>query len=148
METIEKYIDVNVPVRTVYNQWTQFEEFPHFMEAIEQVRQLDDTRLHWLANIGGKRIEWDAKISEQVPDKRIVWYSEGEAIHSGMISFSPISTSSTRVTLRIDYEPQGAMESLGDTLGLVSNRVDRDLQRFKRFIEARGVETGAWRGSI
>ncbi len=127
---------------------TQFEEFPRFMEGVERVRQLDDTRLHWVANIGGKRIEWDAKISEQVPDKRIVWYTEGGAIHSGMVSFSPISSISTRVTLRIDYEPQGAMESLGDMLGLVTNRVDGDLQRFKEFIESRGAETGAWRGSV
>jgi uncharacterized membrane protein len=148
METIEKHIDVNVPVRTAYNQWTQFEEFSRFMEGVEQVTQLDDTRLHWAANIGGKRVEWDAKISEQIPDKRIVWYSEGGAMQNGMVSFTPLGPNTTRVTLRIDYEPEGMVEEVGDKLGFVSRRVEGDLKRFKEFIEARGTETGAWRGTV
>lgn len=148
METIEKYIDVNVPVRTAYNQWTQFEEFPRFMEGVEKVTQMDDARLHWVANIGGKTIEWDAKISEQVPDKRIVWYSEGGAMQNGMVSFTPLGQNITRVTLRIDYEPEGIVEETGDKLGFVSRRIDEDLRRFKEFIEARGTETGAWRGTL
>jgi uncharacterized membrane protein len=148
MEIIEKYIDVNVPVQTAYNQWTQFEEFPRFMEGVEEVKQLDDTRLHWTAKVGGKRVEWDAKISEQVPDKRIVWYTEKGAVHKGMVSFNPLRQNITRVTLRIDYEPEGMVEAAGEKLGFVSRRVEGDLQRFKEFIESRGGETGAWRGTI
>jgi uncharacterized membrane protein len=148
METIEKHINVNEPVQTVYNQWTQFEDFPRFMEGIENVTQLDDTHLHWVANIGGKNVEWDATISEQIPDKRIVWYSDGGAVHSGMASFHPVGPEITRVTLRIDYEPEGFVEGTGDKLGFVSRRVEGDLKRFKEFIEARGEETGAWRGAV
>jgi len=148
METIEKYIDVNEPVQTVYNQWTQFEEFPRFMEGIEKVTQLDDSHLHWRASIGGKNVEWDATISEQIPDKRIVWYSEKGAVHSGMVSFNPVGPEITRVTLRMDYEPEGFVEEAGDKLGFVSRRVEGDLKRFKEFIERRGGETGAWRGAV
>jgi len=148
METIEKYIDVNEPIQTVYNQWTQFEDFPRFMEGIEKVTQFDDTHLHWVANIGGKNLEWDATISEQIPDKRIVWYSDRGAVHSGMVSFNPVGPEITRVTLRIDYEPEGFVEGTGDKLGFVSRRVEGDLKRFKEFIESRGAETGAWRGAV
>ena len=148
METIEKYIDVNEPIQTVYNQWTQFEDFPRFMEGIEKVTQFDDTHLHWVANIGGKNLEWDATISEQIPDKRIVWYSDRGAVHSGMVSFNPVGPEITRVTLRIDYEPEGFVEGTGDKLGFVSPRVEGDLKRFKEFIESRGAETGTWRGAV
>jgi len=148
METIEKYIDVNEPIQTVYNQWTQFEDFPRFMEGIEKVTQFDDTHLHWVANIGGKNLEWDATISEQIPDKRIVWYSDRGAVHSGMVSFNPVGPEITRVTLRIDYEPEGFVEGTGDKLGFVSRRVEGDLKRFKEFIESRGAETGTWRGAV
>jgi uncharacterized membrane protein len=148
METIEKHINVNEPVQTVYNQWTQFEDFPRFMEGIQKVTQLDDTHLHWVANIGGKNVEWDATISEQIPDKRIVWYSDRGAVHGGMVSFNPVGPEITRVALRIDYEPEGFVEGTGDKLGFVSRRVEGDLKRFKEFIEARGTETGAWRGAI
>ena len=148
METIEKHINVNEPVQTVYNQWTQFEDFPRFMEGIQKVTQLDDTHLHWVANIGGKNVEWDATISEQIPDKRIAWYSDRGAVHGGMVSFNPVGPEITRVALRIDYEPEGFVEGTGDKLGFVSRRVEGDLKRFKEFIEARGTETGAWRGAI
>src|ERR1041385_3240088 len=148
METIEKCIDVNVPVSAAYNQWTQFEEFPRFMEGIESVTQKDDSHLHWVANIGGKKVEWDATISEQIPDKRIVWYSEHGAVQSGLVSFNPIGSDQTRITLRIDYEPEGFIEQAGDKLGVVSHRGEGDLERFKKFIEERGRETGAWRGSV
>jgi uncharacterized membrane protein len=148
METIEKSIDVNVPVRPVYNQWTQFEEFPKFMENIERVDQLDETGLHWVAKIAGTTVEWDAEIAEQVPDKRIVWYGTNGPVRSGIVSFSPVNDAVTRVSLRIDYEPETFLEVAGDKLGVVSNRVQGDLQRFKEFIEARGTETGAWRGEI
>lgn len=148
METIEKSIEINVPLKTAYNQWTQFEEFPRFMEGVEEVRQLDDTHLHWVANIGGKRVEWDATITDQVPDKRIAWYSEGERKQSGIVLFEPVNENTTRVTLRIDYEPEGIVEESGDKLGFVSRRVEGDLKRFKEFIESRGRETGAWRGTV
>ena len=148
METVEKCIDVNVPVNTAYNQWTQFEDFPRFMEGVESVTQKNDTHLHWVANIGGKRVEWDATISEQIPDKRIVWYSEHGVVQSGLVSFNPIGSDMTRITLRIDYEPEGFIEQAGDKLGVVSHRVEGDLERFKKFIEERGRETGAWRGSV
>jgi len=148
METIEKCIDVNVPVRTVYNQWTQFEEFPRFMENIESVKQLDETGLRWVAKIAGKTVEWEAEISEQIPDKRIVWYGANGPVRNGMVSFNPINDDITRVTLRIDYEPEGFVEQAGDKLGILSNRVQGDLERFKDFIESRGTETGAWRGKI
>ena len=148
METVEKCIDVNVPVSTAYNQWTQFEDFPRFMEGIESVTQKDDNHLHWIANIAGKTIEWDATISAQIPDKRIVWYSDRGAVQSGMVSFNPVGSDFTRITLRIDYEPEGFIEEAGDKLGLVSRRVEGDLERFKKFIEERGTATGAWRGSV
>ena len=118
------------------------------MEGVERVTQLDDTHLHWVANVGGKNVEWDATISEQVPDKRIVWYSDKGAVHSGMVSFNPVGPTITRVTLRIDYEPEGFVEEAGDKLGFVTRRVEGDLKRFKEFIESRGSETGAWRGAV
>ena len=148
METIEKSLVVNVPVKTAYNQWTQFEDFPRFMEGVEKVTQLDDTHLHWVANIGGKTIEWDATITEQIPDKRIVWHSDKGAVHSGIVAFESLGPNSTRITLRIDYEPESMVEEAGDKLGFVSRRVEGDLERFKNFIEQRGTETGAWRGAV
>ena len=148
METITKSIDVNVPVRTAYNQWTQFEEFPRFMEGVEEVKQIDDTRLHWVANIGGKRKEWYAKITEQVPDQRIAWRDEGGAKNSGVVVFHPIDQNKTRITVRVDYEPEGMTEKTGDMIGVVSRRVEGDLERFRDFIEERGRETGGWRGTV
>jgi uncharacterized membrane protein len=148
METIEKSIEVEVPVTTVYNQWTQFEEFPRFMEGVEEIKQLGEKKLHWKAEIGGKHKEWDAEIFEQIPDQRIAWRSMTGAKNSGMVNFFPIGTDATRITLSLNYEPEGAMEKLGDAMGLVSGRVEGDLQRFKDFIESRGQETGAWRGEI
>ena len=148
MSKIEKSIEVNVPVRTAYNQWTQFEEFPFFMEGVESVQQLDDRRLHWRAEIGGKTMEWDAEISEQVPDKRIAWRSTSGAKNAGVVSFYRLSDDTCRVSLQIDYEPEGVVENVGDWLGVMSRRVEGDLERFKKFIEERGVETGAYRGAI
>ena len=148
METIEKSIDINVPGRTAYNQWTQFEEFPRFMEGVESVKQLDDATLHWVANVGGERKEWKARITEQVPDQHIAWRSEGGEFTSGVVSFHPLSPDRTRVTVRLNYEPKGVTEKLGDMLGIVSRRVEGDLERFKGFIESKGHETGAWRGTV
>jgi uncharacterized membrane protein len=148
MSTIEKSIDVEVPVRTAYNQWTQFEEFPQFMEGVEAVRQLDNQRLHWRANVGGKVEEWDAVITEQHPDERIAWKNTTGASNAGVVTFHRLSDTTTRVMLQLEYDPQGVVENVGDMLGVVSRRVAGDLERFKEFIEARGKETGAWRGEV
>jgi uncharacterized membrane protein len=148
METVEKTVDIDVPVCTAYNQWTQFEEFPRFMEGVESVKQLDDTRLHWVANIGGERKEWDARITEQIPDQRIAWRSEGGEFTAGVVSFRPLDSNRTQVTVHFNYEPKGITEKIGDMLGVVSNRVEGDLERFKDFIETRGRETGGWRGTV
>ena len=148
MSTIEQSIEVNVPVRPVYNQWTQFTEFPQFMEGVEYVRQLDDTRLEWAAEIAGQRREWEAKITEQVPDQRVAWASVGGAGHAGVVTFHRIDDNTTKVMLQMDFEPEGIVEKAGDKLGIVKSRVKGDLERFKSFIEARGQETGAWRGEV
>ena len=148
MATIEKSIDVEVPVRTAYNQWTQFEEFARFMEGVERVEQIDDTHLRWVANVGGKRKEWIARITEQIPDARIAWTSEGGAKNGGVVTFHKLSPGRTRIMLQLEYEPEDVVETVGDALGVVSRRVENDLKRFKEFIESRGRETGAWRGEV
>ena len=148
MSSVVKSIDVNVPVRTAYNQWTQFEEFPRFMEAVEEIRQLDDKRLHWRAKIGGKEEEWDAEITEQIPDERVAWRSTSGAPNAGVVTFHHLDANTTRVMLQLEYDPEGVVENVGDALGVVSRRVEGDLKRFKEFIEGRGTETGAWRGEI
>ena len=148
MAHVEKSITVDVPVRTAYNQWTQFESFPRFMEGVEEVRQIDDKRLHWRATIAGKTEEWDAKIIEQTPDRVVAWQSTSGAPNGGTVSFESLGDNRTRVNLRLEYDPQGVIENVGDALGFVSRRVEGDLQRFKEFIESRGAETGAWRGEV
>ncbi len=148
MSVIVKFIEVNVPVKTAYNQWTQFEEFPKFMEGVEQVKQIDDKRLHWKANIGGKTEEWDAEITEQIPDQRVAWASKGGAMNAGLVTFSPLGDAKSKLTLEMEYVPNGAVEKMGDALGLVTKRIEGDLNRFKDFIESRGRETGAWRGTV
>jgi uncharacterized membrane protein len=148
MATTVKSIDVEAPVSKVYNQWTQFEDFPQFMEGVEQVTQLDDLRLHWVANVGGQRKEWYARITEQVPDERIAWTSEGGTFTSGVVTFHRLDANRTRVMLQMEYDPESIVEEVGDKLGFVSRRVEGDLRRFKEFVESRRVETGAWRGKV
>ncbi len=148
MATAVKYVDVAVPVSVAYNQWTQFEEFPRFMEGVKEVRQLDDQRLHWQAEIGGKTVEWDALITEQLPDERIAWKSTQGAQNAGVVTFHRVSDELTRVALQLEYEPETATESAGSALGLVERRIQGDLERFKEFVESRGQETGAWRGTV
>ena len=149
MSTIEKTVDVDVPVRTAYDQWTQFESFPEFMEGVESVEQLDDKRLHWKAEIGGVTREWDAEIVDQTPDERITWRATEGTRNDGTVSFaSEDLEGATKVTMRLDYEPEGAVEKAGDLLNVVERRVEGDLERFKKFIESRGAETGAWRGEV
>ncbi|HMU53831.1 MAG TPA: SRPBCC family protein [Nitrospira sp.] len=148
MSRIEESIDVNVPVRTAYNQWTQFEEFPRFMEGVRQVSQLDDRRLHWKAEIAGKEKEWDAEITEQIPDHRIAWTSRSGVSTGGVVTFHRLSDDKSRIMLQMEYDPKGFVENAGDAVGIVTQRVVGDLQRFKAYIETRGRETGGWRGSI
>lgn len=148
METIERSIVVDIPLRTVYNQWTQFEEFPYFMSAVEEVRQEGDTKTFWKANIAGKTVEWEADIIEQTPDRQISWRSTTGAHNAGTVSFEPEGEGRTRVNLRLEYDPQGFVENAGSALGVVGMQVESDLKKFKEFIESRGDETGAWRGEI
>ena len=149
MERIEKSIEVRCPVRTVYNQWTQFEEFPKFMSGVKEVRQLDDTHQHWRAEIWGKDKEWDAEIVEQVPDQRIAWRSTTpDTPNAGTVRFEPMGPDRTRVNLTMEYEPQGMIEKAGDAIGVLSGRVETTVKQFKEFIESRGGESGAWRGEV
>lgn len=148
MESIEKQIDVDVPVSAAYNQWTQFEDFPHFMEGVKEVQQQGDKRLHWRVQIAGREKEWDAEIFEQIPDQRIAWRSISGTRNSGMVNFTPLGPNSARVSLKLNYDPEGAAENLADAFGIVGARVTGDLNRFKEFIEGRQYPTGAWRGQI
>jgi uncharacterized membrane protein len=148
MATIEESIDVEVPVETAYNQWTQFETFPEFMEGIERVQQLDDTHLHWVAEVGGNRQEWEAEITEQRPDDRIAWTATSGKGNAGVVTFHRLDDTTTRVMVQLDWEPEGITEQIGAKLGMDSRRVQGDLQRFKELIERRGAETGAWRGEV
>ncbi len=148
MSTVEKSIEVELPVSTAYNQWTQFEEFPQFMEGVEKVTQKDDTHLFWKAEVAGKTKEWDAEITEQKPDERVAWHATSGAENAGVVTFHRIDDRTTRVTLQLDAEPEGVVENVGTALGFLDRRVKGDLERFKEFIESRGTETGAWRGDI
>ena len=147
-QTIEQSIEVNVPIRQAYNQWTQFEEFPRFMEGIERVDQLDDRRLHWEASFGGEAHEWDAEITEQRPEERIAWRNVDGKDNAGVVTFHKIDDGTTRVMVQMDWAPEGIKEKLGAALGADDRRVKGDLGRFKEFIESRGSETGAWRGEV
>jgi uncharacterized membrane protein len=148
LSTVKERIEVKVPVRTAYNQWTQFEDFPQFMEGVEKVVQLDDTRLRWTAEIGGKHREWEAKIVEQEPDRRIAWTSVEGADNAGTVTFEPAGPDATRIDLELAYQPEGIVEKTGDVLGATKTRVKGDLDRFKSFIESRGAESGSWRGEV
>jgi uncharacterized membrane protein len=148
MASVVESIDVEVPVSTAYNQWTQFEEFPRFMEGVKSVRQVDDTHLHWIAEVAGKEKEWDAEITEQHPDERVAWRAISGAENAGVVTFHHLAEGRTRVTLQLDAEPEGPVETVGTALGFLQRRVKGDLERFKEFIEARGRESGAWRGEV
>jgi uncharacterized membrane protein len=142
-------IDVDVPVRTAYNQWTQFESFPKFLDEVLSITQLDDTHTHWTVSVAGVRREFDAEITEQHPDERVAWRSTGgETDHAGVVTFHTLSDSASRVTVQLDWEPEGLLEKVGSLVGVGSHAVKKDLQNFKEFIEAHGAETGAWRGDV
>lgn len=148
MAIIQETIDVRVPVRSAYDQWTQFEDFPRFMENVERVQQLDATTLEWRASIAGIEKRWQARIIEQVPDRRIAWASIEGARNDGTVTFDSVGSDTTRVTLQLQVEHDGPVESAGSALGLVRQSVHGDLQRFRDFIEARGSNTDGWRGEI
>ncbi|SDC87367.1 SRPBCC family protein [Actinokineospora iranica] len=149
MSTITESVDVAVPVSTAYNQWTQFETFPRFMEGVEEIRQLDATHTHWVTKIGGVTREFDAKITEQIPDERVAWHSEGKPDHGGVVTFHRLDEKTTRVTAQMEIDPEGFAENVADKVGILNHRVKGDMKRFKEFIEERGGrETGAWRGEV
>jgi carbon monoxide dehydrogenase subunit G len=145
---VEKSIQVNVPVSTAYNQWTQFEDFPKFMGGVQSVSQIDDQRVHWVAEIAGVRREWDATILEQVPDQKVAWAATEGATNAGAVYFQPAGSDQTLVRLSLEYEPEGLVEKVGDFLNVVEKRAEADLEKFKSFIESQGEATGAWRGDI
>ncbi|GIF99468.1 SRPBCC family protein [Catellatospora citrea] len=149
MSTVTESVDVHVPVRTAYNQWTQFESFPHFMKGVESVRQIDETHSRWVVDVAGAVREFDTEITEQHPDERIAWKSVGgEMHHAGVVTFQRLSDDETRVTVQLDWEPEGFVENLGSAIGVDSRQVKADVEGFKEFIEDLGHETGAWRGEI
>ncbi len=148
MSQVEESIEVGVPVSTAYNQWTQFEEFPRFMDTVDEIRQIDDTRLHWVVSAGGRREEFDAVITEQIPDTRVAWTTTEGPKHAGVVNFHRLSDDRTQIMVVMDTEAETITDKAADALGLVSRRVRGDLERFKEMIESRGTETGAWRGEI
>jgi uncharacterized membrane protein len=149
MARVQESVDVDVPIRVAYDQWTQFESFPEFMGGVESIRQIDDTHTHWVTNIDGVKREFDAEITEQHPEERVAWTStSGEAEHAGVVTFHRIDDNTTRVMIQIDWEPEGVVEKAGAALGFDDRQVKADAQRFKDFIEKRGTETGAWRGDV
>lgn len=148
MSTITETVDVDVPVSTAYNQWTQFESFPRFMESVEEIRQLDETHTHWVTKVGGVTREFDAKITEQHPDERVAWTSTDGPDHAGVITFHRLGEGKTRVTAQMDIDPEGFVENVADKLGVLDRRVKADMVRFKEFIEKHGQETGEWRGDV
>jgi uncharacterized membrane protein len=149
MASVVKSVDVHVPIRTAYNQWTQFESFPKFMNGVESVTQLDDKRTHWVTKVGGVRREFDAEITEQHPDDRIAWKSiGGETRHAGVVTFHRLADSDTRVTVQMEWQPEGLVEKAGSAVGVDDIQVKADTERFKKFIEERGAETGQWRGDV
>lgn len=149
MSQIIETIDVDVPVRTAYNQWTQFESFPQFLDEVESITQKDDTHTRWKVKVGGVEREFDAEITEQHPDERVAWKSTGgDTHHAGVVTFHKLSDNDTRVTVQIDWEPEGLLEKAGSLIGVGKHAVKKDLDNFKKFIESQGTETGAWRGDV
>lgn len=149
MSTIEESVEVAVPVSTAYNQWTQFEEFPRFMDGVERIEQTTPTLTHWVTSVGGARREFDAEITEQIPDERVAWTTvAGEARQAGVVTFHRLDTSHTKVMLQMEHDPQGIADTVGDKLGFVRHQAKGDLRRFKTYIESRGMESGAWRGQV
>jgi uncharacterized membrane protein len=148
MSTVEKSIQVDVPVSTAYNQWTQFESFPQFMDGVDRIDQISPTMTHWVTSIGGVHRQFDAEITEQNPDERIAWTSVDGPKQAGVVTFHRLDENTSKVMLQMDFEPEGLVETAGDKLGVVGRRIEGDLKRFKSFIESRGTEEGGWRGTV
>jgi uncharacterized membrane protein len=148
MATVERSIELNVPVSTAYNQWRQFEEFPNFMEGVESVTHIDDKRLHWVVKLGGRHREWDSEITEQKPDDRIAWKAVGDPGNAGVITFHRISDNESRIMVQLEIYEDNLLDKAADTVGSIDRGVKGDLKRFKEFVETRRQETGAWRGEI
>jgi uncharacterized membrane protein len=148
MTTAKGSVDVKTYVTAAYNQWTQFEDFPKFMDGVEEVTQVGDRHLHWRVKIAGVEREFDATITEQVPDTRIAWKADGETEHAGVVDFHKLDMETTRVDLQLDLEPEGLAETVGDKLGVIERRVKKDLERFKELVESQSHPTGAWRGEV
>ncbi|CAM5665196.1 MULTISPECIES: SRPBCC family protein [Streptomyces] len=149
MSQVEESIEVAVPVHTAYNQWTQFETFPAFMDGVERIEQRTDTLTHWVTKVDGVRREFDAEITEQIPDERVAWTTvAGDARQAGVVTFHRLDDTRTKVMLQMEFQPDGVAETVGDKLGFVKRQTKGDLQRFKKYIEERGQETGAWRGQV
>jgi uncharacterized membrane protein len=148
MSTTTASVDVNRPIDVVYNQWTQFESFPEFMEGVERIDQRDDTHLHWIIKVGGVTREFDATVTEQHPEERVAWKSDSGPDHAGVVTFHRLDDDTTRVTTQMDVDPEGFIENVADKLGILKARVNGDLERFKKFIESRSTETGGWRGDV
>jgi uncharacterized membrane protein len=145
---VEESVEMNIPVETAYNEWTQFEEFPRFMEGIEEVRQLDDTHVHWVASSGGRRREWDAEITEQRPNERVAWHATSGKRNAGVVTFHRLGDERSKMMVQLDFEPEGFRDTAGSILGLDRRRIRGDLERFSELVEGRGVESGAWRGTV
>jgi uncharacterized membrane protein len=148
VSSVTESVDVDVPIRTAYNQWTQFETFPEFMSGVERIEQLDDRRLHWTVSVAGVEREFDAEITEQHPEERVAWKSTDGTTHAGVVTFHKLSDDTTRVTVQLDWQPQGIVEKAGAAIGVDDRRVSGDLDRFKSYIESRQKESGAWRGEV
>ena len=148
MSTVEQSIDIDVPVSVAYDQWTQFESFPEFMDGIEEVRQIDDTHLHWRAKIGGHEVEWDAVITEQLPDERVAWKATDGKANAGVVTFHRLSDDSSRIMVQIEHESDGVMEKVGSALGADKREVKNSLERFKELVEQPGRRHGSWRGEV
>ncbi len=148
MSTITESVDVDVPITTAYDQWTQFESFPQFMDGVEEIRQIDDTHNHWVIKVAGVTREFDATITEQHPEERIAWRADDGPNHAGVVTFHRLDDNKTRVTAQMDIDPEGFVENVADKAGILDRRIKADMKRFKEFIESRGSETGGWRGDV
>jgi len=148
MANIEQSIDVEVPISTAYNQWTQFEDFPKFMDGVDEIRQIDDRHVHWVVSFGGTQHEWDAEITEQNPDERVAWKNTDGKDNAGVVTFHQLAANRTRIMVQMDWAPEGVKEKLGASLGFDQRRIEGDLERFKALIESRDTESGAYRGTV
>lgn len=148
MSSVEESIEVAVPLRVAYDQWTQFEEFPSFMDGVKEVRQIDATHLHWVAEIRGQQHEWDAEVTEQRPDERVAWRNTDGKENAGVVTFHRVDDTHTKLMVQLDFVPEGVLEKIGDALGAADRQVQGDLLRFKDLVESRGQSTGSWRGEV